>query len=99
MQELKIVMNQVLPFIKTIYEKAQIENIDLNTAVYQTIQEIRLYFQMSGLQKGVQSLESRIAILNMVAMQKEQALSILYELQNRGVSIVQDFGIGSILQT
>jgi len=42
-------------------------------------------------------MQQRLAMLNMLAMQKELTLMVLMELQNRGVSLHEIYGLSKII--
>jgi len=49
------------------------------------------------LQKSIEQAQQRLALLNMFTAQKERALMVLMELQNRGVSLDEIYGLSKIL--
>jgi len=97
LQDLSIGVNEAIPWIETIQEVAQNEKIDFRMAAYRVAQELRSYRQFGGLQKSIQQMEQRLAMLTMFAMQKERALMVLMELQNRGVSLDEIHGLSKII--
>ena len=97
LQDLSIGVNEAVPWIETIQEVAQNEKIDFRMAAYRVTQELRSYRQFGGLQKSIQQMEQRLAMLTMFVMQKERALMILMELQNRGVSLDEIHGLSKII--
>lgn len=97
LQDLGTNINQFLPWIETIHEKAETERMDLRAAAYSVAQDLRSYRQLVGLRKSIDEAQQRLAILNMFAVQKERALMVLMELQNRGVSLDEIYGLSKIL--
>jgi hypothetical protein len=97
LQDLSIGLDEAIPWIETIQEVAQNEKIDSRTAAYRIAQELRSYRQFGGLQKSIQQIQQRLAILTMLAMQKERALMVLMELENRGVSLDEIYGLSKII--
>lgn len=71
--------------------------MDSRTAAYRIAQELRSYRQFGGLQKSIQQMQERLAMLNMLAIQKERALMVLMELENRGVSLDEIYGLSKII--
>jgi hypothetical protein len=61
----------VLPLI---HAYAETEKTDFRTACYRFAQDFRLYRQVGPLQKSIQQMQQRLAMLTMLAMQKERAL-------------------------
>jgi hypothetical protein len=97
LQDLGTDINQFLPWVETIHEKAETEKMDLRAAAYSVAQDLRSYRQVNSLQKSIQQMQQRLAMLNMLAMQKERALMVLMELQNRGVSLDEIYGLSKII--
>ena len=97
LQDLSIGLDEAIPWIETIQEVAQNEKIDSRTAAYRIAQELRSYRQFGGLQKSIQQMQERLAMLNMLAMQKERALMVLMECENRGVSLEEIHGLSKII--
>jgi hypothetical protein len=77
----------VIPWVETIREKAQIERISVDVAAISVAQELRNYRHMGGLQKSISIAQDQLKILNITIAQKEKALSVLAELQKKGVDI------------
>ena len=86
LQNLGIGIEEALPWIETIQEKAEVENIDVKTAAYNLTQELKLYRQFGGLDKSVKQLEGELKMLNISITQKQETLTVLTDLKNRGVT-------------
>ena len=97
LQQMGTDINQFLPWVETVHEKAQTEKMDLRAAAYNVAQDIRSYRQLGSLQEGIEQAQQRLALLNMFTVQKERALMVLMELQNRGVSLDEIYGLSKIL--
>ena len=97
LQDLGTDITQFLPWVETIHEKAKTDRIDLRTASYRVAQDLRSYRQLDSLQKSIEQAQQRLALLNMFTAQKERALMVLMELQNRGVSLDEIYGLSKIL--
>jgi hypothetical protein len=61
LQEMKLALEDVLPWIETVKELAQMQNTDIKAAVVQVAQELRLYRQSWGIQKQI---ERRLSCYN-----------------------------------
>jgi hypothetical protein len=84
--ESKIGFDLLLPWVETIYEKAQVENIAMDVAALSVASELRTYRQLGGVQKGLQQIQNQILILDTLCMHKQEAITVLMELQSRGIS-------------
>lgn len=79
-------IDEFLPWIETVHEKAEAEKIDVKSAAYNVVQELRLYRQPGGLQKQYQLTTQQLAVLNTFTAQKQQAITTLMNLQLAGFS-------------
>src|SRR5262249_37611407 len=79
-------LEDALPWIETIREKAEAENVDTRTTAINVAQELRLYRQSGGIQKQIERTNQELALVNMATIQKQQALTVLIDLLNRGVA-------------
>src|SRR5215469_9238841 len=86
LQEMKLALQDALPWIETIREKAEAENVDTRTTAINVAQELRLYRQSGGIQKQIERANQELALINMETIQKQQALTVLIDLLNRGVT-------------
>src|SRR5215472_13529182 len=62
------------------------QNMDIKAAVVQVAQELRLYRQSGGIQKQIERANQELTLINMATIQKQQALTVLINLLNRGVT-------------
>ena len=83
---MKLVLEDALPWIETIREKAEAENVDIGTTAINVAQELRLYRQSGGIQKQTERANQELALINMATIQKQQALTVLIDLLNRGIT-------------
>jgi hypothetical protein len=67
LQDLGTDINQFLPWVETIHEKAETEKMDLRAAAYSVAQDLRSYRQVNSLQKSIQQMQQRLTMLNMQA--------------------------------
>lgn len=81
--------NSVIPWIETINERAETEKVDIKTASLHVAQELRTYRQLGNMQKALQQMQGIFEMMNQVATNREHALSVVMELQNRGVGLNQ----------
>jgi hypothetical protein len=86
LQEMKLTLEDALPWIETINEVAQIQNTDINHAAIFVAQELRLNRQLGGMQRQIEKANQELALINMTTIQKQEALTILMDLMNRGVT-------------
>jgi len=75
-----------IPWTETVTEKAEVERIDHKTALVRLAQELKMYRAFGGLKKQIEKANQELALLNMESMQKQQALTVLKDLLNRGVT-------------
>ncbi|MGA9150554.1 MAG: hypothetical protein WBZ36_08250 [Candidatus Nitrosopolaris sp.] len=86
LQNLRMGIEEVLPWIETIHERVEAEKIDHKTAAAQIAQELRLYRQSGGIQKQIERANQELGLINMATIQKPQALTVLIDLLERGVT-------------
>ena len=86
LQNLGMGMEEALPWIETIWEKAEAENVDIRTTAINVVQELRTYRQSGGIQKQIERANQELALINMATIQKQQALTVLIDLLNRRVT-------------
>lgn len=79
-----VTFDLILPYIETIHEKAE-KNIDLKTAAYNLVQDLREYRQLGSLNKTLQQMTQQLSALNAVTVQKQNAIVMLINLQNAGI--------------
>jgi hypothetical protein len=70
LQEMKLALEDALPWIESVKELAQMQNMDIKAAVVQVAQELRLYRQSGGLQKQIERAKQELASINMETIQK-----------------------------
>ncbi|MGA8083679.1 MAG: hypothetical protein WB988_17640 [Candidatus Nitrosopolaris sp.] len=61
---LKIGIGELLAFHSSVYEKADIERIPLDTATYKVVEDIRDYSQLGGLKKEQDRVQQQIYIIS-----------------------------------
>jgi hypothetical protein len=86
LQNLGIGMEEALPWIEILREKAEVENVDIRGTAINVAQELRLYRQSGGIQKQIERANQELALVNTATIQKQQALTVLIDLLNRGVT-------------
>jgi hypothetical protein len=86
LQQMGTDINQFLPWIETIHEKAEADKIDLKTASLRVSEELKLYSQLTGLQKKIQQTQQQISTLDVMYLQKRQAIETLMNLRNAGIT-------------
>jgi hypothetical protein len=96
LQDLGADINQFLPWVETIHEKAQAENIPIEKAAYSLAQDLRMYRQLGGLKKNIQLTTQQLQMLNMSLQKQQEAIMTLVNLQSAGISeseIVELIGV------
>ena len=87
---------RALPWIETISEVAQIQNMTSKEAAIVVTQELRLNRQFGGIRRQIEMAQGQLKMLNTICVQKEKALSVLAELQKKGVSSDAIYGFSKI---
>jgi predicted transcriptional regulator len=72
LQEMKLALEDALPWIEAMREKAEAENVDIRTTAINVAQELRLYRQSGGIQKQIERANQELALVNMATIQKQQ---------------------------
>jgi len=94
--DMGVTFNLILPYIETISEKAVSENIDFLKAAYSLTQELRDYRQLGSMNRAIEVAKQQLATLDMYALNRQNALTTLTNLQNVGITekeIVELVGI------
>jgi hypothetical protein len=93
LHDLGVDYHQILAFSDAVTEKVEIEKIDYKSASVRVVEELRQYRLLGGLQtqlepaqQQLQQTQQQLSMLGLLPTQKERALTVLMELQNRGVS-------------
>jgi alcohol dehydrogenase class IV len=81
-----ITLALILPYITAINEKAVADNIDLKTSANNLVNDIKEYRELGHLQGTIKRAEERIAALDAFNTQKQQAVTILMNLEMAGFS-------------
>ena len=95
--EMKLALEDALPWIETIRERSEAENVDIRTTAINVAQELRLYRQFGGLQTQIQQAQGELKMLNMTIMQKQPVITTLLKLQQNGVKDDDIIGLSKIL--
>lgn len=83
---MKLTLEDVLPLIEEINGVAQMQNMDIKASALYVIQELKLNRQLGGIQRQIERANQELALINMTTIQKEEALTVLMDLVNRGVT-------------
>ena len=75
-----------MPWIETVKELAQLQNMDIKTAALYVAQERRFSRQLGGLQRSIEQARGELKMLNITITQKQEAVTVLIDLLNRGVT-------------
>jgi hypothetical protein len=93
LQEMGLALEDALPWIQSVKEIAQIEKLDTKSASLYVSQELALNRQLRGIRGQIERANHELALINMTTMNKQQALNLLIELSNRGVTESQIVGL------
>jgi hypothetical protein len=83
---MKLTLGEALLWIGTINEVAQIQKSDTKSAAIFVTEELRLYRQLGGIQRQIERANQELALIDMTIISKRQALTVLIDLLNRGVT-------------
>jgi hypothetical protein len=83
---LEMGIGELLAFHSTVYEKADMERIPLDTAAYKIVEDMQHYSQLGGLKIEQERLQQQIFMSNMIMTTRQQALVSLMRLQALGVT-------------
>jgi hypothetical protein len=72
LQEMKLALEDALPWIETVKELVQMQNMGIKAAVVQVAQELRLYRQSGGLQKQIERANQELALIDMETIQNNR---------------------------
>ncbi|MFY9870476.1 MAG: hypothetical protein WAK17_12205 [Candidatus Nitrosopolaris sp.] len=97
LQEMKLDITNFLPWIETIREKAEVENVDIRTSGINLTRELRLFRLFGGLDKSVKQLEGELKMLNISITQKQPVITALLKLQQNGVKDDDIIGLSKII--
>ena len=86
LQEMKLALEDALPWIETVKEWAQMQNMDIKTAGLSVAHQLRMYRQLGGLQRSIEQAQGELDMLNITITQKREAITVLTDLLNRGVT-------------
>src|SRR5215831_11761319 len=97
LQEMKLSLEDVLPWIETINEVAQIQRLDIKTAALYIAQELRFSRQLGGLQRNIEQARGELKMLNVTITQKQPVITTLLKLQQNGVKDGDIIGLSKII--
>src|SRR5215469_9115328 len=95
-QSMGLDFDSLLPYIECLREQAA-RGIDFKTAATFMIHEIKSYRQLGGIQKELVSARNQIQMLKTATAQRERALNMLTELENKGVSLDVIYELSRVL--
>ena len=70
LQDLKIGLEEAIPWLETIHEKSEVERVDQRTAAYRLAAELRFYRQFAGIQKTIEQARQQLSVLDMFTKEK-----------------------------
>jgi len=86
LQEMKLTLEDALPWLETVKEVAQIEKLDTKSASIYVSQELALNRQLRGIRSQIERANYELALINSTTMQKQQALTVVEDLMKRGAT-------------
>jgi nucleotide-binding universal stress UspA family protein len=87
LQQMGTDINQFLPWVESVHEKAQAENLPtLTQAAYSLAQDLRMNRQLGGLKKNIQLTTQQLELLDMSLQKQQQAVMTLVNLRSAGIS-------------
>ena len=86
LQEMELALEDALPWIETVKEWAQMQNMDIKTVGLSVAHQLRMYRQLGGLQRSIEQARGELEMLNITITQKQEAVTVLTDLLNRGVT-------------
>lgn len=86
LQEMKLTLEDTLPWIETINEVAQMQKLDIKDAALFVAQELRLYRQFDGIQQQIERANQELALVEMANIKKRQAITVIEDLLNKGIT-------------
>jgi hypothetical protein len=97
LQEMKLALEDVLPWIQTINEVTQIQNMDIKTAAIFVTEELRLNREFSGIQRQIEMAQGQLKMLNISITQRQPVITALLKLQHNGVKDDDIIGLSKII--
>jgi hypothetical protein len=73
LQEMKLALEDALPWIETITEVVQMYNMDSKQAAISVTEDIRLNKQLGGIKRQIEKANQELALINMATVQKQQS--------------------------
>ena len=75
LQQMGTDINQFMPWVETIHEKAQAENLPtLTKSAYSVAQDLRMYRRLGELKENIQLTTQQLEMLNMSLQRQQQAI-------------------------
>ncbi len=98
LQEMKLTLEDALPWTETIREKAaQMQNMDTKAAATCVAQELRLNRQFGDIQRQIEIAQGQLKMLNISIMQKQSVIDTLLKLKQNGVKDDDIIGLSKII--
>lgn len=85
LQEMKLTLEDALPWIETINEVAQMQNMDSKQAAISVAEDIRLNKQLGGIARQIERANQELTLINMATLKKQQAITVVEDLINKGI--------------
>ena len=83
---LRIGIGELLAFHTAVSEKAEIQNLSMESAAYRVIEDIHEYNRLGGMKKQLSDVAMQIYALNQFSARQNNAIMALFKLQSLGVT-------------
>jgi hypothetical protein len=97
LQETKLTLEDTLPWIETINEVAQIQNLNLREAAILVSQELKLNRQFGGVERQLEMAQGQLKMLNITITEKQPLLTTLLKLYQNGVKDDDIIGLSKMI--
>ena len=84
--QIRIGISELLAFHTAVSEKAEMQNLSMESAAYRVIEDIQDYEQLGGMKKQQSDVSMQIYTLNQLSGRQNKAIMALFKLQSLGVT-------------
>lgn len=86
LQEMKLTLNDIGPWVQMIEEVAQTQKITIEQAAISVEKDLSYYQQLGGVQRQIERSNQELVLINMAMIQKQKAVKVVEGLLNHGIS-------------
>lgn len=97
LQDMKLVLEDTLPWIEAMKEAAQTQNLNFREAALYIAQELQLNRQFGGIQRQIEQAQGELKMLNITRGQKQEVITTLLKLQQNGVKDDDIIGLSKMI--